>query len=806
MNRRLLCSCGAAFLLAAGLAQAYIERLYSLKEVMDESSHIYVGRIERIDEKRRFILGKVERALKGKADFGVVKMNIGVGPKDHGDYIFSALREGQPFIIYAKRNNRDIASCVHAGDIWFQLFATAEPKLDETWWRMTHVEILMGRTFNGPTADLIRITGDVAAGRATPPRPDPSVPKVDVRKLKRPVAVVQAPPPPPPEPVDGLEAINGWVAESGWARSATLAVENAQGRGTLLRARCEGADAKKLAVSLIHHVDLSGFTQFGALVDNPGDRPVEVAAAFGAAPTWAMFEAPPVTVPPKARGAVVRFSITTPYFKSEGSKWEHTQPVPNSGRVDKVMLLVDGLPAKGSVTFDRIGPLKGGGFRLLAEFRRPAGGEPRGLAWADVNANGWLDLLAVSSQGNVLLVNEGGAFSDQSAPFGLAAGARAAAWADYSGDGRPDLLTHAFRLFTQASVPFRDDSKLLPAPKARNPEGIGWIDYNGDGLPDALISNGEHGICLFENTGKGPNWFRDVSEQAGLGPRGIGVGNGDYIAFADYDGDGYTDFLYNLGTGVLARNDGGKRFVLDSRSGIKFQTSNEHKIGVVFADYDGDGDLDLFVPGPGKPHLYRNNNDGTFTDVLTSAGDLAKIAEPTLAAAWGDANNDGHLDLFVCFAKAPGRLYLGDGKDGFRDVTAAMGLDKQAPAFAASFADFDNDGDLDLALSQDGRVTLLANDLDRAPGRAHLVVRVLARRGLVGAVARVADAQGRPLGLRELGGAESLGGQAPPVAHFALPLGKCQLSLCLSDGRMAQKTLTIPPTGLKLALGEEDFR
>ncbi len=805
MNRRLLRSFAAAALLAGGIAHAFIERLYSLQEVMDESSHIYVGRIERVDEKRRVVLGRVERALKGKADFGLVRMNMSIGPKEHAAYIFAAIKEGLPFILYAKRDGRNIASLVHCGDIWFQLFATAEAKLDETWWRMSHVEIHMGRTFNGATTDLIRITGDVAAGRAKPPKADPSVPRVDVGKLKRPAAVVQ-PQPPPPEPIDGLEAITGWVAESGWARAATLAAENTTGGGTVLRARCEGVADKKLAISLVHHVDLSGFTQFGALVDNASDKPIEVAVAFGAAPTWAMFEAPPVTVPPNAKAAAIRFPITVPYFKAEASKWEYTQPMPNNGRVDKVMLLVEGLPAKGSVAFDRIGPLKGGGFRLLAEFRRPPGGEVRGLAWTDVNANGWLDLLACSSQANLLLVNEGGAFSDRSAAFGLAAGSRAAAWADYSGDGRPDLLTHAFKLFTQASVPLRDDSRLIPTPKAQNPEGIGWIDYNGDGLPDILITNGEHGICLFENTGKGPNWFRDVSDRVGLGPRGIGVGNGDFIAFADYDGDGYTDFLYNLGDGVLAHNEGGKRFVLDTRSGIKLPGGSEHKRGVVFADFDNDGYLDLFVPGPARPHLYRNNGDGTFTNLIAAAGDLAKIADPTISAAWGDVNNDGNLDLFVCFAKAPGRLYLGDGKGGFTDSTAAASLDKLPPAFAASFADLDNDGDLDLALSLDGRVALLANDLDRMPGRAHLVVRVLARRGVIGAVARVADAQGRPLGLREIGGAEGLGGQAPPVALFAVPLGKCQLAVCLTDGRVAQRDLAIPPTGLKLALGEDHFK
>ena len=98
------------------------------------------------------------------------------------------------------------------------------------------------------------------------------------------------------------------------------------------------------------------------------------------------------------------------------------------------------------------------------------------------------------------------------------------------------------------------DSRLLPVPTRRNSEGAGWIDYNADGRPDILITNGEHGICLFENTGKNPTRFRDVSAKAGLGPKGIGAGNGDFIVVFDYDADGYADFFYNLGRGLLVRN------------------------------------------------------------------------------------------------------------------------------------------------------------------------------------------------------------------------------------------------------------
>ncbi|HUT35910.1 MAG TPA: VCBS repeat-containing protein [Planctomycetota bacterium] len=797
------------FLLAvllSGSAHAFIMRLYSLKEVLDESNQIYVGRLTKVDAAKRIAAAQVERVLKGKKDFELVKINLGIGPGDHAAYLLNVLKEGEPVIIYAKRERNDIASCVHAGDTWFQLFATAEPNPANTWWRMTHVEIAMGRTFNGTTADLIKLTGDVVAGRAAPPKPNPSVPRVDVKKLRKPVQVATPPPPtPPPGPADGLEAIRGWAVETTWARPATVTVEETRDRGKVLRARSDGAAGKKLAVTLLHNMDVSAQPLFAALVDNDSDRPIEVAVAFGCAPEWTMLEAPPVRVAAKARAAPVSFSVAARHFKCEASKWEHNQPVPNNGRVDKIMLLVDGLPAKGSVAFDRIAGARGG-FRIAGEFAH-RGGEVRGISWADANGDDRLDALLCVSGANLLLVNQGDGFRDLARDLGIAGGSRAAAWADYNGDGHPDLLTSSFQLFTAAGGRFRDDSRLLPAPRGRNPEGAGWLDYNGDGLPDILIANGEHGICLFENTGKGPQRFRDVSDKAGLGPKGLGVGNGDFIAFADYDGDGYTDFLYNLGDGILAHNEGGKGFKLDPRAGIRFHASNEAKRGIVFADYDNDGDLDLLVPGPAMPRLYRNNNDGTFSDVAASAGDLARIAEPTHAAAWGDANNDGNLDLFVCFAKGPGRLYLGDGKGGFKDATAAAGLDRLGPALAASFADLDDDGGLDLVLNLERKAAIVLNGMDRAPDCGSLGVSIAVASGSVGAVVRVVDAKGRPAGLRELNGAEGWGGQAAPVAHFGLPAGKYQVSICLTDGRVAQRPIAIEAgKAARLALDATAFK
>ena len=803
MHRPPRCRWLLALLLLNAPALAFIARIYSLDEVLKESSHVYAGRFESVDPNKRIAVGKVERALKGRRDFQRIQMNIGAGPGDHAAYLMPRIRQGEPFIIFFRKEGNRLASCVHAGATWFQLFGTDQRDRSKVWWRHSHLEVYMGRTFNGATPDLIQVTADVLAGRRKGPKPNPRVAKLDPKKGAPPTARPAAPAP-ADDPRDGLEAVPGWAVETDWARPAKLAVETTQSRGKILRVQCDGPADRKLAVAILHHVDLTNASRLSAEVDNGSDRALTVALALGSAPDWTMYETPVGAVPPKARAARVSFPLAAATFKSKASDWKHRQPLPKR-TFDKVMLLVDGLPPKGSVAFDRVRGTSSG-FQRAAEIAHP-GGEARGIAWADVNGDEQLDLSLCCGAGNVVMVNDGGTFRAVAA--GLLpriAGSRAAAWADYDLDDHPDLLTCNFQLFSNAGGKLRDDSARIPAPRSRNPEGAGWLDYNGDGLPDVLITNGDDGIRLYENTGKGPAWFRDVSDKAGLGTKGIGRGNGDFIAFADYDGDGYTDFLYNLGRGVLAHNEGDGTFSLDEASGIDIAASNDNKRGVAFADYDNDGDLDLFVPSRGKPQLYRNNNDGTFTDVLTKAGALARSPAASFAAAWGDADLDGCLDLFVCHTKGDSRLYLGDGKGGFRDATARAGLDGLSPAFAASMADIDDDGDLDLVVNLERKAIVLLNETERAAGHGSLRVGLQARKGVVGAVVRVQDAQGRPLGLRELRGAEGCGGQASPIAHFGLPAGKCRVAAALTDGRLALKTVVISTRPTMLTLRDEDFQ
>src|SRR5205823_7943259 len=116
---------------------------------------------------------------------------------------------------------------------------------------------------------------------------------------------------------------------------------------------------------------------------------------------------------------------------------------------------------------------------------------------------------------------------------------------------------------------------------------------------------------------------------------------GDTLAICDVNGDGRPDFLYGAGTGMLFLNTP-KGFVVSEKSGIAYTPG---KVGPVFGDFNNDGHMDLIVPQKNGVKLFQNDGKGQFTDVTAKAGDLARFSGWATSAAWGDRDNDGHLDL-----------------------------------------------------------------------------------------------------------------------------------------------------------------
>ncbi len=205
--------------------------------------------------------------------------------------------------------------------------------------------------------------------------------------------------------------------------------------------------------------------------------------------------------------------------------------------------------------------------------------------------------------------------------------------------------------------------------------------------------------------------FFDGSAGAGIGHPGRNFG----VAFGDYDGDGADDIYISRhnAPNLLYRAIGNGQFAeVATQAGIAHAgTTNVSAWG----DFDNDGHLDLYLGNRDEPNiLYRNNGDGTFTDISASAG--VNSGHRTRAVLWGDVDRDGLIDLYVANLAAPNYLYHNNGDGTFTDITAAANAQDFGIAMGSLFFDYDNDGDLDLYLTHDANQP---NILYRNDGTGH---------------------------------------------------------------------------------------
>jgi enediyne biosynthesis protein E4 len=275
-----------------------------------------------------------------------------------------------------------------------------------------------------------------------------------------------------------------------------------------------------------------------------------------------------------------------------------------------------------------------------------------------------------------------------------------------------------------------------------NGSGAAWLDYDNDGLMDLLIVNGSSmeqlrrivagqppapskgGVYLFHNLGNGK--FEDVTERAGLSNAYWGTG----ANAADYNNDGYTDILITtIGVDLLYKNNGNGTFSeIGSAAGLSRNV--EWHTGSAFGDFDGDGYLDLYIasyidihsislnePAPVCPYqgisgfcgpiglkgghgvLYRNNGDGTFTDVTNRAGLGDQRLSHGFTAVFDDFNQDGKIDLFVANDSDPNFLFLNQGNGTFKESALERGVavngdGRTQSNMGVAIGDFDNQGKL----------------------------------------------------------------------------------------------------------------
>ncbi len=253
--------------------------------------------------------------------------------------------------------------------------------------------------------------------------------------------------------------------------------------------------------------------------------------------------------------------------------------------------------------------------------------------------------------------------------------------------------------------------------------GQAWGDYDRDGDLDLFVTGGLGPNRLFRNRGDATFESVRLGPDAALpGPAKAGV------VWADYDNDGWLDlYVAKQGPNVMLHNEQGRGLVAVD-VGVE---DPGHGRSAAWGDYDGDGRLDLYLVNGGDDHdrLYHGEPDGTFSD--RSDAVALTYAKPGYAATWFDYDDDGDLDLYVVNDHLTGNdLWRNDGPQGatgwnLRNVSGATGAGLAANAMGTAVGDYDQDGDLDVFSSDIHHTNLLRNDLDQGlPGFTEVAAEV----------------------------------------------------------------------------------
>ena len=419
-------------------------------------------------------------------------------------------------------------------------------------------------------------------------------------------------------------------------------------------------------------------------------------------------------------------------------------------------------------------------------------------AWGDYDSDGDLDLyVGFRGRANRLYQNTDGIFTDIARQVGLADEdeTRAVAWGDYDSDGDLDLYvgftsdpTNHNKLYENQNNGeyFTDISSKQGINRSGTTRQPSFIDYDGDGDLDLFVAFRDQPNRLYRNDLK---QFIDVTEISGIGDPRRTVGAAWFDADSDGDLDLFTanqngdedGFFLNLGNGLF------RDIAADLEINQPGRTETQGSVGVAVGDYDNDGDLDLFVASYGPDLIWENQND-TFGFIKKSSGQGFDGDHHSVAATFADYDNDGWLDLYVgtfisTIAEEPDYLFRNVSGD-FHIVTPSLILEK-GTSHGISWADYDNDGDLDLAVANNhanGTHTLYRNELTTQRAKNSLQVAILDHQGnwtRAGATITLSSStwdnsmKGQPSytssRIVDTGGGYSSQGATP--VHFGIPSG-----------------------------------
>ena len=363
-------------------------------------------------------------------------------------------------------------------------------------------------------------------------------------------------------------------------------------------------------------------------------------------------------------------------------------------------------------------------------------------AFADYDNDGDLDLfVGFKDKPNRLYRNNNGAFENVADQVGLADSnvTRTAAWGDYDGDGHVDLFVGFVSRNESSNKLYRNEGDGKSFTDVTRTSGVNltgsfrqasWVDYDNDGDLDLFIGLRNKPNVLLQNTGGN---FKNMAKQLDIDDARRTVG----AVWFDYDKDGDLDcYVANMDGDAngLFRNDGSKFVDIAKEVGLEsggrpLGSGNYGSVRPSLGDYDNDGNLDIFLANYGPNGLYRNINGRNFKNVAPELG-LA-IDNRYDTGSWGDYDNNGRLDLYVNGTITGGKSYedylFHNDASGFTNITPKIIKDNDGD-HGAHWVDFDQDGDLDLALtgaSSDGMHHLLRNEIAEELAQQSLQVVVL---------------------------------------------------------------------------------
>jgi hypothetical protein len=417
-----------------------------------------------------------------------------------------------------------------------------------------------------------------------------------------------------------------------------------------------------------------------------------------------------------------------------------------------------------------------------------------GCALVDYDNDGFTDIfVATAFGGTSCLYHNDGRFQFSkvtSEPVVMVNGdSCTGVYADYDNDGDSDLFVSNFDPYR--SCFFRNDlgagnstvfTRITSGPwvdTVGQSVGAAWADYDNDGFVDLFVANtSDQNEFLYRNDRAG-GMTRITN-----GPLVRSGGASQNCAWADYDNDGLLDLF-------VANSFGQTNFLFHNADEGTFSRVTDAPpvteagtwIGPAWADYDNDGHMDLFVANGGRQNdaLYHNNGDGTFTPIVDDP--VVTSGGASEGGAWGDFDNDGYLDLFVSNNWGEPDFLFHNERDGtFSQIYEGEVVNDTSNGLGCAWADFDNDGFLDLFVSNGpedpaapGEHNFLYRNDAKANGNTNgwLLVRLIgtaSNRSAIGANFRVrATIWGKEVRqMREISGGSGQCSQNDLRVHFGL--------------------------------------